>query len=171
MVAVSRPKSARKSFVVKTTVEVADFFGVTKQAVSQWIRANDPMPRQRGGYDLSKIAQWRSRQQAGNSLADELKLADIRLKTVQAQQKELDMEIQKGELIPSVDVERWASMALIETREMVMTLPELIATSTPPDIREFARSETDRHCRDVLTLLQRRLEEDVNDTTDSDAEA
>lgn len=157
------------SYVVKTLAEVAEFFGVTQPAVTKWKNADDPMPVERGGYNLSKIAQWRTRQSSGGSLSDELKMAEIRLKTIQAQQKELDMEIQRGELVPLADVERWAAVSLIETREMVMVLPEMLATSSPPEHRDFIRNETDRHCRDVLKMLKRRLEsEDFNETDSTD---
>ena len=154
----------RKSFIVSTITEVAEFFGVTQPAVTKWKNSPvDPMPRQRSGYDLSKIAQWLKRQNSSGGLSDDLKSAEIRLKTVQAQQKELDLEIQRGELIPLADVERWAATALIETREIIMTLPDTIATSTPPEMREFVRSEVEENCRDALLMLQRRLEENVND--------
>ena len=158
-----RKKTPRLSYVVATLEEVAEFFGVTRQAVQQWKLSGDPMPFRAGEYDLSKIAQWFRRQRDGSNLSEELKAADIRLKTVQAQQKELDLEIQKGELIPLADVERWAATALIEMREIIMTLPETIATSTPPDMREFVRTEVDENCRDALLMLQRRLEENVDD--------
>jgi len=165
---VEKPKTKRTSFVVKTMAEVADFFGVTRAAVHQWTKEQDPVPASRTGYDLSKVAQWLRRQRGGgDGLSDELKAAEIRLKTVQAQQKELDLSVKKRELIPLADVELWAATTLIETREMVMTLPEVLATSSPPDSREFIRSESDRHCRSVLTMLRRRLEADIVDNDEA----
>ena len=56
-----------------------------------------------------------------------------------------------------------AATALIEARGMIMSLPERLATSAPPEMRNFIREETDRHCRDVLTSLRRRLEMDEID--------
>lgn len=156
-----RPKIERKTYIVGTIAEVATFFGVTHSAVVKWQSATDPMPGSRGKFNLSDIAQWRQRGGGESSgIAEELKLAEIRLKTVQAQQKELDLKIQEGGLLELADVERWASICLIETREMVMTLPEILATSSPPELREFIRTETERHCRDVLAMLRRRLEAD-----------
>ena len=155
---IGRPKSKRRSFVVVTAVEVAEFFGVTEQAVSKWRRADDPMPKQRGGYDLSKVAQWLRRQSSTSGLSEELKVADIRLKTIQAQQKELELEIQKKELVAIADVERWAAVCIVEFREMVMTLPEILAGSSPPESKNFVRNESDRHLRDALLAVRRRLE-------------
>ena len=56
-----------------------------------------------------------------------------------------------------------AATALIEARGMIMSLPERLATSAPPEMRNFIREETDRHCRDVLTSLRSRLEMDEID--------
>ncbi len=116
------------------------------------------MPKQRGGYDLSKVAQWLRRQSSTSGLSEEVKAADIRLKTVQAQQKELELEIQKQELVPIADVERWAAVCIVEFREMVMALPEILAGSSPPENKNFVRDESDRHLRDALFAVKRRLE-------------
>lgn len=155
---IGRPKTKRKSFTVVTAVEVAEFFGVTETAVSKWRRADDPMPKQRGGYDLSQVAKWMRRQSSTSGLSEELKAADIRLKTVQAQQKELELSVKKRELIPLVDVERWAAVCIVEFREMVMGLPEILAGSSPPDNRNFIRDESERHLRGALLAVKRRLE-------------
>lgn len=142
---------------------------MTKQAVGLWVNCSDPMPKQRNGYDLSKIVQWHRRQSSNSNINDELKTAEIRLKTIQAQHKELQYEEEKGRLLDRDEVELWASIALIETREMIMGLPEMLATSSPPEFRDFVRVESERHCRDVLTMLRRRLEtENIEDKTATD---
>jgi phage terminase Nu1 subunit (DNA packaging protein) len=117
------------------------------------------MPRKRGGFDLSAIAQWRdrTRSNAGGS-SEELKQSTIRLNTVNAQQKELEYQKSLGQLVEIAAVELWASVALIEAREMILTIPERLATSCPPELRDFVRDESDRICRDVLTMLRRKLE-------------
>lgn len=150
------------SFRVNTLGEVAEFFGVGLDAVGRWRMGDNPMPGDSvSGYDLSEVAKWdRAKRKSGGGIGDELKAADIRLKTAQAVAKELENSVTSGDLLDRGDVERWAATALIEAREMVMALPEMLATSSPPDQREFIRSESDRHCRDVLTMLRRRLEAD-----------
>lgn len=157
--AVGRPKVKRKSFVVTTLSEIAEFFGVTVPAVSKWkSNPGDPMPGRAGRFDLSKIVQWDRRQRDGSSLSDELKAADIRLKTAQAEAKELENEQARGKLVDIDEVDRWAASILIELRETLMQLPEILSTSSPPEIREFVRSESDRHIRDSLISAQRKLE-------------
>jgi phage terminase Nu1 subunit (DNA packaging protein) len=153
--------STRKSekFIATTLSEVAEFFGMSLSGIYHWRTEAEPMPGGEGHYDLSEIAQWRlNRTSTGSGLKEEKDRADIRLKTVQAQQKELELEIERGNLVELPAVELWASVAMIETREMIMTLPEILATSSPPELREFVRSETDRQVRAVLTMLRRKLE-------------
>jgi hypothetical protein len=148
-------------WVVKTLSEVAEFFGLSVQTVKQWSQESPPMPGQRNRWSIKEIVRWRTDIRNGRSSSPSSKKIDDDLKLVTLAQKQLDLAIQKNELIPLVDVERWAAVALIETREMVMTLPEILATSSPPDSREFIRAESDRHCRSVLTMLRRRLEADT----------
>jgi hypothetical protein len=154
-------------WVVKTLSEVAEFFGLSVQTVKQWSQESPPMPGQRSRWSIKEIVRWRTDIRNGRSSSPSSKKIDDDLKLVTLEQKQLDLAIQKKELIPLVDVERWAAVALIETREMVMTLPEILATSSPPDSREFIRSESDRHCRSVLTMLRRRLEADIVDSDET----
>ena len=126
------------------------------------------MPGERNHWSIKEIVRWRTDIRNGRPGNSSSKKIDDDLKLVTLEQKQLDLAIQKKELIPLVDVERWAATALIETREMVMTLPEILATSAPPENREFIRSESDRHCRGVLTMLRRRLEADIVDDDATD---
>lgn len=156
-----RPSTRKSEKHIATTLsEVAEFFGMSLSGIYHWRTEAEPMPGGEGKYDLSEIAQWRLNRTGGNGLREEKDRADIRLKTVQAQQKELDLEIQKGNLLERSAVELWASQVLIDTREMLMTLPETLATSTPPEIREFIRSESERAMIAALMMLERRLDAD-----------
>lgn len=49
---------------------------------------------------------------------------------------------------------------MIEVRVMILSLLERPATSAPPNQMNVIREESDRHCRDVLTMLRRRFEMD-----------
>ena len=156
--ATAATKSSR--WVVSTLSDVGAFFGVHCDTPRTWRLGADPMPGTPGKWDLSVIAQWRARRSERSGLAEELRSTEIRLKTAQAVQKELANAQASGQLLDRADVELWAATALIEARVMVMSLPERLATSAPPEMRNFIREETDRHCRDVLTSLRRRLEMD-----------
>ena len=159
-------------WIVHNLAEVADFFGLSIQTIKQWRLESPPMPGIKGAYSVKEIVQWRTERRNGRP-SSALSSIDTELKTVQLENKKLDLAIRKKELLDRHDVEQWAAVALIETREMVMVLPEMLATSSPPEHRDFIRNETDRHCRDVLKMLKRRLESDEfneTDTTDETTE-
>jgi len=144
--------------------EVAQFFGLQVQTVKQWRVEPVPLPGVPGKFNLSDAVKWyvaKANARAGSGLSEELKATEIRLKAAQAKQKELEIAQTEGGLVPLADVELWAATALIEAREMIMQLPEMLAASAPPELKNFVRSETDRRCRDTLTALKRKLDSEV----------
>lgn len=152
--------AASGRWIVSTIAELAEAMGFATQTVYQW-RADPTMPGELGAFSVPDVVQWRfAKMRGGGDLAVAKKEQDLELGKVELDTKRMELAKQKGELLDSGDVERWAATALIEAREMVMALPEMLATSSPPAQREFIRSETDRHCRDVLVALRRRLESD-----------
>jgi len=154
-----KPKPVGR-WVVKTLGEVAEALGYAKQTVNQW-RSEVGMPGEVGAYPIPEIAQWRfAKLRGGGDLAVAKKEQDLELGKVELESRKMDLAKERGELLDRNDVELWAATALIEAREQVMQLPEMLATSSPPELREFVRTESDRHCRDVLISLRRRLESD-----------
>ena len=150
-------KRKTKAIIVETLAEVADVFGLSVSAIAAWRK--DDMPGTPGRFDIAKIVQWeRAKRSSGGGVSEELKQADIRLKTAQARAKEMENSVNEGELVPLADVELFVATALIECRVVVMSIPEAIATSAPPELRDHARTESDRTCRAALTSLRRRLE-------------
>ena len=131
------------------------------------------MPGEPGRFDLSEIAKWHVTRQSKNRthMNDALQEVDIRLKTIQADTKELELQRQRRELILASDVELWAATALIELRETFMSLSEVIAVSMPTDQKEFVRSEVDRCVRDALIAARRRLESQQSASIESDGES
>ncbi len=166
-------RDPKRDYCVKTLGEVAEFFGVGITTVNQWRTGDNPMPGEIGRFDLAAIAKWdRGRRRDGGGLNEELKQAEIRLKAAQARAKELENATTEGELVPLVDVERWAAITLTEARERFMAFPEQIAVSMPPEHRDFVREEADRVCRGTLIALQRDLERDPVESDEvSDAAA
>ena len=164
-------RKTKVSYVVGTIAEVAEFFALSNAAVNAWRRDANPMPGSPGRFDLSKIAQWRdARRKEGGGVGEELKAADIRLKTAQARAKEMENSVNEGELVPLADVELFVATACVEFREVIMTLPDSLASSSPPELRNFVREESDRLCRGALVSLHRRLEDRQSITTEVEAE-
>lgn len=145
-------------FVATTLGEIAELFGVNVQTVKQWRTESPPMPGVSGAYPIGDVIRWRLAKLQNNDLNTAQKQQNLELGEIKLQTERMELAKAKGELIERSDVELWAATALIEAREMIMSLPEMLATSSPPELRDFVRSEADRHCRDVLIMLRRKLE-------------
>lgn len=151
-------EQSRGRWSASTLGEVADLFGVALQTVKQWRTEVPQMPGAEGNYPVKDIIKWRRDKDLQTDLAAAKRQQDFELGQIQVESKRLELDREKGAILDRQDVELWASTALIELREGVMQLPEILAASAPQDLKDFTRSETDRHCRDLLTATQRRLE-------------
>lgn len=149
---------AARTWTAGTLSDVAAFFAVPRSTVEYW--RTQGLPGKPGAWDLAEIARWRIAKidEVSSDLNAELKKADIRLKTAQAVGRELETAKERGELVELREVELWASTTLTECREHIMSMPETLAVSMPPEHRNFVRDEVDRVCRNTLTTLQRNLE-------------
>jgi len=157
-------------WVVKTLREVAEALGYAVQTVNQW-RSDSGMPGQPGAYPIPEIAQWRfAKLRGGGDLATAKKEQDLELGKVELETKRMELEKERGELLDRADVELFVASACIEFREVVMSLPETLATSSPFEVRDFVREESDRLCRGALIALHRRLENMPREVAESGGE-
>lgn len=145
-------------WVATTLGEVAEVFGLAVQTVKQWRMESPPMPGEPGAYPIPEIVQWRLAKLSGTDLAERKKRQEIELAEIQIESKRLELEREKGNILERGDVELWVAQALIELREGVMQLPEMLVAASPPEIKSFVRTETDRHCRDLLAMVRHRME-------------
>lgn len=148
----------RGRFVASTLAEVAEFFGLALSTVQGWRLASPPMPGEPGNYPLPEVVRWRLARVNHNELNDEVKRAGLEKTQVQVEQARIDLEKLKASVLDRADVELWAATALVELRESILQLPEMLAASAPEDLKSFVRAESDRHCRGALTAAARRLE-------------
>ena len=155
---VETSQEASGRFVLTTLGEVAELFGVALQTAKEWRQASPPLPGEPGNYPMKELIRWRFARVNHNELNDEVKRAGLEKTQVQVEQARIDLEKLKASVLDRADVELWASVALTEIREGIMQLPEMLTASAPQDLKDFVRSETDRHCRDTLTALARRLD-------------
>lgn len=145
-------------WTVATLTEVSQFFGIATSTAKGWRMESPPMPGSDGSWPLDAIVRWRFDRLANSDLATAKKQAELESLQLQNEQRRLGLSRERGELVLLADCERWASVACVEFRECVMQLVETLSTSSPPELRDFIRAETDRHCRDALLAAQRRLE-------------
>jgi len=155
---VEQSTKERDRFDLKTLGEVAEFFGLDEHTVRQWRLKTPAMPGEPGKWPIKSIVQWRCNWIQQTDLAAAKRQQDFELGQIQVESKRLELDREKGLILDRQDVELWASTALIELREGIMQLPEMLAASAPQELKDFTRSETDRHCRDLLTATHRRLE-------------
>ena len=155
---VETSQEASGRFVLTTLGEVAELFGVALQTAKEWRQASPPLPGEPGNYPMKELIRWRFARVNHNELNDEVKRAGLEKTQVQVEQARIDLEKLKASVLDRADVELWASVLIVNAREAIMQLPEMLAASAPHDMKDHVRSETDRHCRDALTALARRLE-------------
>jgi hypothetical protein len=148
----------RDRFLLHTLSEVADMFGVDEHTVRVWRLKTPPMPGEPGKWPLKEIIHWRCNWIQQTDLAAAKRQQDFDLGQLQVESKRLELEREKQQILNREDVELWAATALIELREGVMQLPELLAAIVSQELKDFIRAEADRHCRDLLLATQRRLE-------------
>jgi len=150
----------RGRWVEPTLTAVAQFFNVALSTVKTWRAMRPQMPGTDGHWPLAEIASWRHDRLIASDLTTDQKQATLEATRLANDAKRLELDRQRGQLLDRADVELWAATALIEFRAMTMALPERLSTSSPPEMRGFIREESDRHCRDALIAVRRRLEMD-----------
>lgn len=155
---VEQSTKERDRFDLATLSEVAEFFGLDEQTVRTWRLKSPPMPGEPGKWPIKQIVQWRCNWIQQTDLAAAKRQQDFELGQIQVESKRIELDREKGLILDKQDVELWASTAMIELREGVMQLPEILAASAPQELKNFTREEAERHCRDLLIALQRRLE-------------
>lgn len=156
----------RGRWTESTLTGVAAFFNVALSTIKAWRAARPQMPGSDGCWPLAEIVAWRHDRLTVSDLTTDQKLATLEATRLANDAKKLELDRSRGQLLDRADVERWASVAIIEFRCVIMSLPERLATSAPPEMRAFIRSESDRHCRDALIAVRRRLEMDRIDGDD-----
>ena len=116
------------------------------------------MPGHPGNWPIKEIVEWRCEWIQQTDLAAAKRQQDFELGRIQVETKQIELDREKALILDRQDVELWAATALIELREGIMQLPEMLAASAPQDLKDFTREESDRHCRDLLLSTARRLE-------------
>lgn len=143
---------------LETLSDVGEFFGVDEHTVRVWRLRTPPMPGEPGKWPLKEIVKWRCDWLQQTELAAAKRQQEFELGQIQLEQKRIELAREQGKILDRDDVELWAATALIELREGIMQLPEMLAASAPAEQKDFVRQEADRHCRDLLTATAKRLE-------------
>ena len=151
-------QAADDSHTVGTLAEVAAFFGLAESTVSQWTQRTPPVPGNPGSWPLREIVQWREAWLTQADLQARSRQQAFELGEVKLASERLELAEKRRQLLDRDDVEHWAGVAMVEFRETVMQLKEMLTASAPPETKDFVRAETDRHLRGALLTAARRLE-------------
>lgn len=151
-------RALRDRFDLITLSEVGEFFGLDEQTIRTWRLKTPPMPGEPGRWPIKRIVQWRCDWIQQSDLAAAKRQQDFELGRIQVESKQIELDREKALILDRGDVERFVSTALIELRETILQLPEMLAASAPQELKDFTRSEADRHCRDSLIAASRRLD-------------
>lgn len=158
LLAASSETTDGAEWVVSSLSEVAAFFGISDGTVRNWSMRVPKIPGEAGRWPLKEIVRWRLDWVSGTELTEKKRQQDYDLQQIKLESERLDLLEKQGQLLHKDDVELWAAAAIVEFREVVMQLKEMLTASAPPELKDFVRAETDRHCRDALTAAARRLE-------------
>ena len=165
---------------LKTQEALAEHFGASLTTVRKWIAKPDFPGGRKGPWSIKAVGAYLSsigsplapRDRAAGGTAAAARLRDeesLRLSRMfaDAKQEKLNQDIRRarilndereGQLIRRDDVEQWVSAALVELRDLLLAWPAQLGGSVDPKVRKFVVSESERHVRDLLTMMRRRLE-------------
>lgn len=140
---------------LKTLSEVADFFGVSEQAVVQWRGGHNPMPGDEGNYDARTISRWLvAKRNYRDMPEEESNRHAMREKIkVETEAKRLALQQKKGELVrrDAVAAVNRELFSLIRAR--IEAIPGECASAVPADVRAKVMEELDVKIRMILKEL------------------
>ena len=144
-------------FDVDTLSQVAEFFQVAEQTCRSWRLKTPPMPGQPGRWPINLIVQWRCKWLEQSDLNAARRQLDYELGEIQLEKQRLELDRAKASVFQRHDVERWAATTQ-DALQDVLQLSETLADNLQAAQQDFARKEVDRHCRELLTAAERRLQ-------------
>lgn len=117
----------RKDYIVPTKTEVAEFFGVTDAAIRKWI--DDGMPtEQKGGFDLSKVADWRYKglMQKFDDLNSQDRWSDEYRKN-KALLEEIKLKEKQGQLISRQEIKKSFINMMFNIKTSFLLIPKTVS--------------------------------------------
>jgi phage terminase Nu1 subunit (DNA packaging protein) len=101
--------------MIVSTKDIADIFGVTRQAVQQWYKAGCPK-QGRGQWDLKTVLEWWLLNiYSEKSLTDDEDLAAAKRRywSSKADKEKMAVDQQRGDLVPKAEIQRrWVQRIL-----------------------------------------------------------
>lgn len=153
----SEPAPSQTSFTVPTLSAVAEFFGISVQAVKQWRSETPAMPGQPGGYPLDEIARWRiHRAEKTHDHRDteksELQRDKLREEVEERRLKNLE---RRGQLVDRQAAKARVMQLFHRLRSRLEAFPEEVGNSLPPELQPDVIHDWKRKIR----LLEKEIDQ------------
>ena len=140
---------------------LATVLGVSRQTIGKW---DCPRNTDRT-YDLSKVLQWRIVQLTSQSLltesggrqSPEMK----RLRHIQADREQIKLDIDRGAVVQTVDVEHAWGVLLTRLRLRLVRLPQALMAVLPPATANTAIPIVEREIKGALDDIVREYDKET----------
>ena len=135
---------------------LATVLGVSRQTIGKWDCPRNTTDRT---YDLSKVLQWRIAQLTSQSLltesggrqSPEMK----RLRHIQADREQIKLDIDRGAVVQTVDVDHEWGVLLTRLRHRLVRLPQALMAVLPPATANTAIPIVEREIKNALDDIVR----------------
>ncbi len=122
---------------VRTLGEVAEIFGVSREAVKNWRSGPDKMPGQAGAWPLWEIVRWRFAKtvlepQKADEQREKLELAKL---ATEVQSRQLKLKREAGELVNRAAAIARVTEMFNTVRQRLLAVPEELASGLPQSVR------------------------------------
>ena len=95
---------------IRGSAETCDFFNVTAQTLSNWVKKGCPQEAY-GVYDLQKIILWKYGAENEKSAEARTRAAEAKLKEAKAEMATMDQAVMEGKYIEKAEVDRqWSTV-------------------------------------------------------------
>jgi hypothetical protein len=154
--------AANSKWVATSTVEVAEFFGVSDTVVRKDWKARG-MPGERGCYDLSEIARWKIERERNlnqpkelddERLAERLELAEVLSAEADAGMKQLKLAEAEGRMMDRDQVVAEIMEAFNIVRARIEQIPGEVVATLPPELRPDAHTDWKHKVHLALKVLE-----------------
>lgn len=123
--------------------------GITDRRLRQLEKEDNPPPRKPEGYPAKEFGQWLISRESGDRY--DLTKERARLAKWQADEKELDVAVKRGDLIPADEVvQTWARL-VVSAKALLLSLPDRLQQMFT--LEDTDRDAIDREIRSVLEKL------------------
>lgn len=154
-----RQRQEADKWIAATLGEVAEFFGLTVQAVKQWRMETPPVPGDHGRYPLKDIVAWRLGRLNGSTTLEAKRQADVESVRLVNEKRAMDNAIKRGTLIEREEVER--DMALLWSRLVIrlQSIADKIANLVPAEQKPATKQRIEQE----IHIMQKEFTDALED--------